>query len=172
MQSRSNAISIPTNGAPNNTAKPRPKRILVCAPSNAAIDEIARRLIEGVRNVQGQTYKPSILRVGNQSSIHPDVIKFSLNYLVDQRAGMNSYTAAEAKSANVKELEEFQKSLQLLRAKQVEFPNQDFNAEIDEIIKQIDKVKQIREQLKNADRSDKDRLKITADYLLGADVMY
>lgn len=46
------------------------KRILVCAPSNVAVDEIARRLLlEGVHD---------IARLGIPSSIHSDVTPVSI----------------------------------------------------------------------------------------------
>jgi hypothetical protein len=43
--------------------KPREK-ILVCAPSNAAVDEIAYRLLrDGLWNTKGENYTPSIIRI-------------------------------------------------------------------------------------------------------------
>ncbi|SPQ99256.1 unnamed protein product (mitochondrion) [Plasmodiophora brassicae] len=67
------------------TILPRP-RILVCAPSNAAVDEIVSRvatdrLIDG----NGRPYTPDIVRVGRPSSIRAGVIKdnISLDHLVD-----------------------------------------------------------------------------------------
>jgi hypothetical protein len=46
----------------------RPPRILVCAPSNAAVDEILARIV-GVGFLDGseKTYRPHILRVGHST---------------------------------------------------------------------------------------------------------
>jgi hypothetical protein len=50
--------------------KAQPKRVLVCAPSNAAIDEILRRIVAvGIYNSEGQLYKPNVVRVG--PNVHP-----------------------------------------------------------------------------------------------------
>ncbi|KAK4698643.1 sorting nexin-41/42, partial [Phenoliferia sp. Uapishka_3] len=51
-------------------------RILVCAPSNAAVDEIVTRLKAGVRNQQGDLVRRRIVRIGNVDRIsasHKDV---------------------------------------------------------------------------------------------------
>ncbi|KAI8927981.1 AAA domain-containing protein [Entophlyctis helioformis] len=39
---------------------PSKRRLLCCAPSNAAIDEIVRRLKEGILNAKGQMFQPKI----------------------------------------------------------------------------------------------------------------
>lgn len=54
------------------------KRLLICAPSNAAIDEIGRRLMKGISNLSGQPYFPKLVRIGKISSVHPDVLPISL----------------------------------------------------------------------------------------------
>lgn len=58
--------------------------ILVCAPSNSALDEIVLRLMNtGIRDENGQVYSPSIVRVGLQA--HHSVQAVSMDYLVEQR---------------------------------------------------------------------------------------
>lgn len=53
------------------------KKILVCAPSNAAIDEIVRRLTsDGVWGVDGDRYVPSVVRLG--PNVHPSLAQYSL----------------------------------------------------------------------------------------------
>ena len=57
-------------------------KIMICAPSNGAIDEIARRLI----SVQDKIFRTRLLkfvRVGLLEKIHPDLHKFSLTEMVD-----------------------------------------------------------------------------------------
>ena len=60
-------------------------KILICAPSNAAIDEVAKRLIDGVRNSQGRHVIPKIVRVGADDSMNIGVKDISLDALVDQK---------------------------------------------------------------------------------------
>ncbi|KAF8821446.1 Rna-directed Rna polymerase, partial [Cardiosporidium cionae] len=64
-------------------------RILVCAPSNAGIDEILKRLTlspkegGGIFDETGKHFSPSIIRVG--PNIHPDLAQYSLEYKASQR---------------------------------------------------------------------------------------
>src|SRR5579862_4957340 len=76
------AVSIP--GESITGAPPKP-RLLLCAPSNAAVDEIVLRLIGGIRNANGETFKPNIVRVGKSDSINANVRSVTLDELVDQK---------------------------------------------------------------------------------------
>lgn len=52
-------------------------RILVCAPSNAAIDEIVRRIVgEGLWGRDGEKFVPNVVRVG--PNLHPSLAQYSL----------------------------------------------------------------------------------------------
>lgn len=54
----------------SHAAKSKP-RILVVAPSNVAVDHIMERVIElGFKDGHGNTYRPSILRVGKRGQSH------------------------------------------------------------------------------------------------------
>src|SRR5271167_712855 len=66
---------------------PQKPRLLLCAPSNAAVDEIVLRLIGGIRNAQGERYQPRIVRVGRSDNINAHVRKVTLDELVDERLG-------------------------------------------------------------------------------------
>ncbi|CAL8467911.1 g7449 [Coccomyxa elongata] len=69
--------------------------VLVCAPSNSALDEIVSRLLQaGLLDWQGNRYIPSIVRVG--LSVHHSVEAVSLDALVELR--MRSAKAGEASS--------------------------------------------------------------------------
>ncbi|KAF9123650.1 DEAD-box type RNA helicase [Mortierella sp. 14UC] len=57
-------------------------RILVCAPSNAAIDEIVKRLKGGIRNTSGQTFIPKVIRVGNIEAVNVEVQDVALDTLI------------------------------------------------------------------------------------------
>ncbi|KAG0703798.1 SEN1 N terminal-domain-containing protein [Suillus ampliporus] len=61
------------------------KKILLCAPSNAAIDEIASRLKEGYRGPQRKASSLKVVRVGTDKAIDISVKDISLDYLVEQK---------------------------------------------------------------------------------------
>ncbi|KFK23045.1 hypothetical protein AALP_AAs62140U000200 [Arabis alpina] len=61
-------------------------RVLVCAPSNSALDEIVLRLLTtGLRDENAQTYTPKIVRIGLKA--HHSVNSVSLDHLVKQKRG-------------------------------------------------------------------------------------
>jgi senataxin len=63
-----------------------PKKILLCAPSNAAIDEVAHRIKES-RIGSGPPIK--VVRLGSDKSINISVKDISLDYLVEQKMNAN-----------------------------------------------------------------------------------
>lgn len=61
-------------------------RVLICAQSNAAVDElIARISSEGLYGSDGKMYKPYLVRVGNAKTVHQNSLPFFIDTLVDQR---------------------------------------------------------------------------------------
>ncbi|KAH7337135.1 AAA domain-containing protein [Rhizoctonia solani] len=70
------------------------RRLLICAPSNAAIDEVTKRLMDGVRDNNGQPLTLKVVRVGTESSMNVSVTANSLDSLVDEKM------AAMPKSTN------------------------------------------------------------------------
>ncbi|KAF9454791.1 hypothetical protein P691DRAFT_804153 [Macrolepiota fuliginosa MF-IS2] len=62
---------------------PLPK-VLLCAPSNAAIDEIARRIKDGYRGPEKRGDTVKVVRIGTESSMNASVKDISLDHLVDQ----------------------------------------------------------------------------------------
>ncbi|GAV59440.1 AAA_11 domain-containing protein/AAA_12 domain-containing protein [Cephalotus follicularis] len=61
-------------------------RVLICAQSNAAVDELVSRISsEGLYGRDGKMYKPYLVRVGNAKTIHPCSLPFFVDTLVDQR---------------------------------------------------------------------------------------
>ncbi|PVV02728.1 hypothetical protein BB560_002818 [Smittium megazygosporum] len=70
-----------------------PGKILVCAPSNAAVDEVVFRLKLGIYNSRGEKWHPKIIRLGQSDSIGSSVKEMSLDYLVEkalEKAGYSS----------------------------------------------------------------------------------
>ncbi|CAI9741750.1 Hypothetical predicted protein [Octopus vulgaris] len=62
--------------------KPQSK-ILLCAPSNGAVDELMRRLIENRQKAQAKSQVPlKFVRIGNPKHIHNDVIEYSMKKLI------------------------------------------------------------------------------------------
>ncbi|KAI0335924.1 hypothetical protein GY45DRAFT_1316694 [Cubamyces sp. BRFM 1775] len=66
-----------------------PKKILLCAPSNAAIDEIAYRLKEGVSGAGHRAEHPKVVRIGAPKSMNLSIREVSLEYLIDQKLNAN-----------------------------------------------------------------------------------
>ncbi|XP_059456145.1 uncharacterized ATP-dependent helicase C29A10.10c isoform X2 [Corylus avellana] len=61
-------------------------RVLICAQSNAAVDELVSRISsQGLHGSDGKMYKPYLVRVGNVKTVHPNSLPFFVDTLVDQR---------------------------------------------------------------------------------------
>lgn len=70
----------PKAPAPARTAAP--KKLLVCAPSNAAVDELVMRFKEGVKTLYGQPQPLSVIRLGRSDAINANVLDVTLDELV------------------------------------------------------------------------------------------
>lgn len=57
----------------------------MCAPSNAAIDEVASRLKEGYRGTQKRRDPIKVVRIGSDKAIDISVRDIALDYLVEQK---------------------------------------------------------------------------------------
>jgi senataxin len=68
------------------------KKILVCAPSNAAIDELAYRLKKGSRT------SSKVVRVGADRSINISVKDISLNTLIENKMNSEKITSGDSTS--------------------------------------------------------------------------
>lgn len=63
---------------------PKIPRILVCAPSNAAVDELVSRLMNGFPSVTGETMHPSIVRLGRLTKVKHSVLHTTLHEIVEK----------------------------------------------------------------------------------------
>ncbi|GAA6037515.1 hypothetical protein JCM8097_008230 [Rhodosporidiobolus ruineniae] len=77
-------------------------KILLCAPSNAAVDEVAKRLKDGVRLLDGSLYVPKVVRIGADSAIDISVKDVFIDELVERamsggKATIGSNNDAQAK---------------------------------------------------------------------------
>ena len=60
-------------------------RVLVCAPSNAAIDELAQRIKVRCKVFQRGGQHPNVVRIGAEQAMNSSVKDISLDHTVDQR---------------------------------------------------------------------------------------
>ncbi|WVQ94431.1 hypothetical protein IAU59_001510 [Kwoniella sp. CBS 9459] len=104
---------------------PAKPKLLVCAPSNAAIDEVCKRLILGVPGTGGVRLHPTIVRIGIDSSVNVAVKDVSLDSLVEARVnaetngkdGGNEYARIQAELDIIKQqIKEKQEQLRLVQA--------------------------------------------------------
>ena len=92
--------SFVENGMPiarpqlGNGSTPRPgnvsatKKLLVCAPSNAAVDELVMRFKEGIKTVDGHFQKLSVIRLGRSDAINTNVRDVTLEELVNAKLNL------------------------------------------------------------------------------------
>ncbi|XXH05891.1 hypothetical protein Hte_012332 [Hypoxylon texense] len=84
--STTTGVPIKRPGAPNSTASKAPsKKLLVCAPSNAAVDELVLRLKDGVKSTTGSFHKINVLRLGRTDAINAAVKDVTLDEMVRAR---------------------------------------------------------------------------------------
>ncbi|KAH6647006.1 SEN1 N terminal-domain-containing protein [Truncatella angustata] len=66
----------------NGSGQALSKKLLVCAPSNAAVDELVLRLKQGVKTISGSFHKINVLRLGRSDAINAAVKDVTLDELV------------------------------------------------------------------------------------------
>lgn len=70
---------------------------MVCAPSNAAVDEIAKRLQDGIPTVYG-VVKPNVVRVGTIESVNASVKDLLLDRLIEKELELTAQDKEASKS--------------------------------------------------------------------------
>jgi len=78
------AVTRP-HGATSQGGAGMAKKLLICAPSNAAVDEIVLRLKQGVKTTSGSFHKISVLRLGRSDAVNAAVKDVTLDELVNAR---------------------------------------------------------------------------------------
>ncbi|KAK9097711.1 hypothetical protein Syun_024756 [Stephania yunnanensis] len=74
-------------------------RVLICAQSNAAVDELVSRISnDGLYGSDGSKYKPYLVRVGNAKTLHPCSMPFFIDTLVDQRLAEEKASVSNEKN--------------------------------------------------------------------------
>ena len=75
------------------TSKLTKSRVLVCAPSNAALDEIVLRVLRhGLRDGAGNKVVPNIVRAGVATRMHSSIKSVTLEVLISQLVGEGADT--------------------------------------------------------------------------------
>ncbi|AOA62748.1 Putative helicase and subunit of the Nrd1 complex [Komagataella phaffii] len=106
LTTRNNLHSTPISIPGAVTSGPRKpetgvRKVLVCAPSNAAVDELVIRLREGVPGISGQMFKPKVVRLGRSDAINSAVKDLTLEELVD--AELNETARAPKADQSIRE---------------------------------------------------------------------
>jgi senataxin len=79
----------PVQGKP--VAPPLPKKkLLICAPSNAAVDELVLRLKDGIQPLNGPRQKINVIRIGRSEAINASVKDVMLDELVRMKLEGNN----------------------------------------------------------------------------------
>ena len=182
---RTAPTAIPTG---RNAGKPAEKapvpKVLVCAPSNAAIDEVAKRLKEGVWNSAGKNVTPQVVRVGADVSVNIAVKDISLDALVEQLLAAQPESQRQEKSERQSVLQEIQNLKQQKQTKREQISAAAGNSarvlQLEQEVKEINskritlsaRANELREQDTNAQRAlDTVRRKARIDILNDADVI-
>jgi senataxin len=84
LKPSSGAVPVARPGAPSANQAPS-KKLLVCAPSNAAVDELVLRLKAGVKTMNGASHKVEVVRLGRTDAINAAVKDVTLDELVKAR---------------------------------------------------------------------------------------
>lgn len=81
-----NTIITPVLNSAGMSDETKPvNKVLICAPSNAAVDELVVRLKDGVVNDHGENIVPKIVRLGRPDAMNSSVRHLSLEELIDSQ---------------------------------------------------------------------------------------
>lgn len=95
QDTKSNAIQVLTKDGDSPTPEgSKGPKVLVCAPSNAAVDELVLRLREGVKNCNGQIFNPKVVRLGRSDAVNAAVRDLTLEELLDNQLRTQATKAA------------------------------------------------------------------------------
>jgi len=87
LGSSSAATRITVPGQRSTDAGAASRKLLVCAPSNAAVDELVMRLKAGVKTKTGKTYPLNVVRIGRSDAINTSVKDVTMDELVAKQIG-------------------------------------------------------------------------------------
>ena len=83
---KSNVIEVPgLTSSDHHSDKEQGPKVLICAPSNAAVDELVVRLRQGVHNAKGEEMIPKIVRLGRSDAINSSVRDLGLEEQIEKQ---------------------------------------------------------------------------------------
>ncbi|KAL6152769.1 DEAD-box type RNA helicase [Exserohilum turcicum] len=104
LRNRGTSISVPGQ----QRSEAASKKLLVCAPSNAAVDELVMRFKDGIKTLNGESRNVNIVRLGRGDAIKASVQDVTLEELVNKRLGVNPSDGSD-KEATQKLFQEHKK---------------------------------------------------------------
>ncbi|TFB03099.1 Helicase SEN1 [Trichoderma ghanense] len=146
----------PTGAPTGNQA--RSKKLLVCAPSNAAVDELVLRLKGGIKTVNGKDRTINVLRLGRSEAINAAVKDVTLDEMVKARLEGDT-TKDKAKADRDKlheEAAQIKEQLAQLRPRLEESRNHDDRSLHNSLSRQFDELKRKQMQIGKQIDANKD----------------
>ncbi|PTB45036.1 hypothetical protein M441DRAFT_129272 [Trichoderma asperellum CBS 433.97] len=150
-------VPMRPGGAPGGS-QARPKKLLVCAPSNAAVDELVLRLKSGIKTTSGKSRNINVLRLGRSEAINAAVKDVTLDELVKTRLEGDT-TKDKAKADRDKlheEAAELKEQLAQLRPRLEESRNNDDRTLHNSLSRQFDELKRKQMQIGKQIDANKD----------------
>lgn len=151
------AVPVVRPGMPANQQPPM-KKLLVCAPSNAAVDELVLRLKQGVKTMSGAHHKINVLRLGRSEAINAQVRDVTLDELVkaSMEAEANKNGPGTDREKMHQEAGEIKAQLNDLRPRLESARASDDRALINDLQRQFDVLKRRQGQIGAKIDADKD----------------
>ncbi|KAM3503525.1 hypothetical protein MY11210_008680 [Beauveria gryllotalpidicola] len=152
-------VGVPIRpGSTNQPSGQRPKKLLVCAPSNAAVDELVTRMKNGIKTTSGKTKHVNVLRLGRSDAINAAVKDVTLDELVRARMEGDS-TKDKAKTTRDKLHErasQIKEELGILRPKLDEANEKEDQDYRNKLLRQFDELKREQRDIGKQIEADKD----------------
>lgn len=152
------AVPVARPGMQANQPPPM-KKLLVCAPSNAAVDELVLRLKQGVKTMSGTHHKINVLRLGRSDAINAQVRDVTLDELVkasmEAEANKNGSGSSDRDKLH-QEAGEIKAQLNDLRPRLESARASDDRALINDLQRQFDVLKRRQGQIGAKIDADKD----------------
>lgn len=152
------AIKKPLGIPAGNSAPPMAKKLLVCAPSNAAVDELVLRLKQGVKTTKGTFHKINVVRLGRSEAVNAAVQDVTLDKLVQARAegSENESSVQKSREAIHKEAGEIKEELMSLRGQLETARELDDRDAVNRLQRSFDEVKRRQQVIGRKIDADKD----------------
>ncbi|KUJ23532.1 uncharacterized protein LY89DRAFT_680273 [Mollisia scopiformis] len=151
-------VRAPTNGQPAKAPPPK-KKLLICAPSNAAVDELVVRLKEGIQPLNGPRQKINVIRIGRSDAINAAVKDVMLDELVRIKLegdDSDKNKLLQARDSLHKEAAQVKERLNVIRPQMDEAQKDDNPTKIQNLRREFDQLKRRQAQLGSKIDEDKE----------------